>query len=285
MAEATPSAHTRARIAKLCAEVLVRSGAAGVIPTPLDAVEAAVGIRERISIGGKGDASLPVSLRERVLGAVWFEERTLFLDTTVSLGRRRFTHAHELAHVLCPWHQAALRIDTAAQLFGRLATGIEAEANVGAAQLLFQGDRFAAEARDHERSLSTAFALAQRFGASRQAAAHHYVAGHAGAVALAIAGRWPGADGRLPVWRSVESASFLRRFGRFAPGEAGRGIATRDEGAAPYAAAIDAARRSSQPIAGRVQLRDRGGAARRFHADVFNNRHCHLVFVAELAGG
>ena len=277
MPDLAPSAYAQATIAELCEEILRRSGTAGVIPTPLEAVEAAVGI------GGRIDAPMPAVLRERVLGAVWFEERMLFVDTTQPRARRRFTHAHELAHVLCPWHEAVLRVDTAGELFGRLATGIEAEANFGAAELIFQGSRFAVEAHQRERSLSTAFALGGRFGASRQAAAHQYVSSHEGAVAMAIAGRWPGRDGRLPIWRSVESASFLRRFGRFAAGLPSAAIDTRDRADAPFAAAVDAARRSSHPVSGRVQLSDRGGALRRFHADVFNNRHCHLVFVAELS--
>lgn len=277
MADALPSAHARRTISRLCADVLDRSGAAGVVPTPLDAVQETLGIRARVELGRPAGVPGPSALHERVLGAVWFEERTLFVNATQTPGRRRFTLAHELAHVVCPWHETVLRIDTAGELFGALGTGIEAEANFGAAELIFQGRGFALAARPHERSLTTAFALAERFGASRQAAAHQYVLDHEAPMAVAIAGRWPGRDGRLPVWRSVESASFLSAFGRFAP--AG-GITTREGADAPFAAAIDAARRSSQPVTDHVQLRDRGGALHRFRADVFNNRHCNLVFVA-----
>jgi hypothetical protein len=269
MAERTPSAFARARIAALCSDVLRRSGAAGVIPTPLDAIHGAVGIRECLYA--------PDHITERVLGGMWFEERILWVNPRQRLGRRRFTEAHELAHVICPWHEAVLRLDTAAELFGSAATGLEAEANFGAAELIFQGGRFAAEARGHDRSLRTAFALAERFGASRQAAAHQYVYGHEACVAVAIAGRWPGRDGALPVWHTVESPSFARRFGRLAAP-----IDTRD--GAPFAAAVAEARCSSEPVDARVKLRDRGGTRRSFHAEVFNNRHCHLVFVAARTG-
>jgi hypothetical protein len=277
MPDAAPSAHARARIATLCEEVLRRSGAAGVVPTPLDAVAEALGVRARVELDRRADVPLPAALRERVLGAVWFEERALFVNAGQTSGRRRFTLAHELAHLVCPWHEAVLRIDTASELFGALSTGLEAEANFGASELIFQGRRFAGEALAHERSLATAFALGERFGASRQAAAHQYVAGHDAAMALAIAGRWPGPDGSLPVWRSIESPRFLSSFGRFAP--AG-GIGTREGPEAPFAAAIAAARRSSAPVTAQVQLPDRGGTGRRVRADVFNNRHCHLVLVA-----
>src|SRR5262245_48533985 len=43
-------AFTRARIARACREALERSGALGVLPTPLEAVGAAVGVRERIAL-------------------------------------------------------------------------------------------------------------------------------------------------------------------------------------------------------------------------------------------
>jgi hypothetical protein len=276
MRDATPSTRTRVRISELCAEALRRSGAAGIIPTPLDAVQHAVGIRERIDLGRLTWAPVPAVIHDRVLGAVWFEERIVFLDAKQTPGRRRFTLAHELAHVVCPWHEALLRLDTAGELFGPYGTGIEAEANFGASELIFQGSRFAMEARGEEPSLTTAFALGERFGASRQAAAHQFVAGHEAPVAVAIAGRWPGRDGRLPIWSSVESASFRRRFGRFAPA---RGFSTRDECEGSLAAAIDAARRSSDPVSGRLRLRDRGGRLHPFRAEVFNNRHCHMVFV------
>ena len=253
--------YTRAKIAELFDDVLRRAGALGVVPTPLEAVQQALGVEQRLDLAG-----LPVD--DRILGAMWLDERILFVDTKQTPGRRRFTEAHELTHLLCPWHRAVIRLDTGAQLFGPLGRGLEAEANLGAAELIFQAEAFDAAARDHDASLVTAFALADQFAASRQAAAHHYVQRSRDAVALAIAGRWPGRDGRLPVWRTVESSSFLRRFGRLeVPG-------------GDLAAAVEAARCSSEPVAARVELHDRGGRPRRLHAEVFNNRHCHLIFVA-----
>jgi hypothetical protein len=277
---AAPSAFTRRRIAGLCADALRRSGAYGVLPTPLDAVLEAVGVRDRVELAQAPPIADPV--RDRLLGAIWFEERTLFVDRRQSMPRRRFTEAHEAVHLLCPWHAAALRVDTASELFGALALGVEAEANFGAGQLIFQGDAFHAEALAHERSLRTAFALAGRFGASHHAAAHHYVDGHPGPVALIVAGRWPDPCGALPIWRSIESESFRRRWGRLAAGLPAGRLVARDGPGAPLAGAIDEARRSSEPVAATLWLADRGGRRRPMRAEVVNNRHCHLVFVTEL---
>jgi hypothetical protein len=284
MAEPPLSPYTRTRIACACLETLRRSGALGVLPTPLHAVAEAVGVRERLEITRlPASTAIREDLRARLLGAMWFEERTLFIDERQSAGRRRFTEAHEIVHLLCPWHEAVMRLDTEAELFGRLSRGLEAEANFGAGQLLFQGTAFADEARRHERSLRTPFGLATRYGASRHAAAHHYVECHAAPLALLVAGRWKGRDGCLPIWGSVESPSFLRRFGRLSERLPGGRLDARDGPDAPLADAIDAARCTSEPVNGELRLADRGGRLRRFRAEVVNNRHCHLVLVADVS--
>jgi uncharacterized protein DUF955 len=274
MADAGLRPFTRARIARACADVLRRSGVLGVLPTPLAAVQEVAGVRGRVEIGGL--PAIGQDVRGRLLGASWFEERVVFVDERQSAPRRRFTEAHEIVHLLCPWHAGVLRLDTAAELFGELSRGIEAEANFGAGELLFQGTTFRDEASPHDRSLRTPFALASRFGASRHAAAHRYVQDHSEPVALAVAGRWPAPDGCLPVWRSVESPSFLHRHGPLPLALPGGKLETRD---GPLASAIAAARRSSEPVAADIVLN-----GRRFHAEVAYNRHCHLVFVAERSG-
>src|SRR5262245_57780350 len=105
MSEPLPSRYTRGRVEQHCEDALRRSGAAGVIPTPLDALHTLVGVSERVTISSAGG----------VLGAVWFEERVMFVESRQRLARRRFTEAHELAHLICPWHEAVLRLDTAAE--------------------------------------------------------------------------------------------------------------------------------------------------------------------------
>jgi hypothetical protein len=255
----TLPSFTRSRIERLCADALRSAGVAGVLPTPLDALAEAAGVRERVELPPEA----------RVLGALWFERRALFVERTQSPVRRRFTEAHEIGHLLCPWHRAVVRLDTAGELFGDLAVGIEAEANLAAGELIFQGGRFTAEAAEHERSLRTPLALADAYGASGHAAAHHYVERHAEPLALLVAGRWPDARGRLPVWRSVESPAFTAAFGALAGA-----VRHLPAGSPPLAEAVEAARRSSQPVPGAIAL-----GAYTFVAEVLNNRHCHLILV------
>jgi hypothetical protein len=256
---------TRGRIESVCADALRAAGVEDVLPTPLDALAEAAGVRERIE--------LPP--RARVLGALWFEERALFVDRTQSPARRRFTEAHEIGHLLCPWHRAAVRFDTAGELFGVLGVGIEEEANLAASELIFQGPRFTAEAAPHERSLRTPLALADAYGASGHAAAHHYVERHAQPLGLLVAGRWPDAHERLPVWRSVESPAFAAAFGRLADRLTHLAVGG---AATPLAEAVEAARRTSEPVPATLAL---GG--RPLCAEVLNNRHCHLIMLAPKA--
>lgn len=189
------SAYAAGRIGEIVDDALERSGAAGLHPTPLDAVREHAGL-EVVESSGLG---------RDVLGAVWLEERTLFVDRTQSAPRRRFTEAHELIHALCPWHGAVLRSDTASELFGPARRAIEGEANLGAAMLLFQGSSFAAAAAALPTSLDSVRELAARHGASLHAALHHYVQTHGEAVAMLTVGRFPRKDGSLPVWHRVES--------------------------------------------------------------------------------
>src|SRR5918992_2842395 len=107
--------------------------------------------------------TLPERIRtsgRELLGALWFEERTIFLEHKQAEARRRFTEAHELMHALCPWHEAVLREDTSDELFRATVDQIEAEANLGAGMLLFQGRRFAQRTAEEPPSIRTPLRLA-----------------------------------------------------------------------------------------------------------------------------
>jgi hypothetical protein len=66
--------YTRTRLERIADEALRRAGALGVAPTPLDAVAAAAGIHV------EPVAALARAEDRPLLGALWFEERTLFLE-------------------------------------------------------------------------------------------------------------------------------------------------------------------------------------------------------------
>jgi hypothetical protein len=253
------SAYTVDRIRAIVDDALARSGASGVLPTPLGAVCDYAGI----------EVVEPSGLHPGVLGAVWFQERALFVNRKQSAPRRRFTEAHELIHALCPWHEAVLRLDTASELFGPARDAVEAEANAGAAMLIFQGSSFAAEAAALPVSLESVRTLAARYGASFHATLRHYVQSHPEPVAMLTVGRFPRRDGSLPVWHRLESPG-CRARGHL-PGGLGReglaaGSALRD--------LVETARCSNEPPI--TSLRSEG---QRLRAEAHYNRHAFLVLL------
>jgi uncharacterized protein DUF955 len=249
------SAFTRRRLERIADDALRRAGVLGVVPTPLDAVAAAaaIAIEPVAALGPERDRP--------VLGAMWLEERTLFLERGQSPARRRFTQAHELMHALCPWHGPALRTDTAAELFGPTREMLEAEANAGASLLIFGGTQGIGPV-----SMTGAQALATACGASMHATLHHCVESDTGASALLVAGRFPDRAGALPVWRSIQSSAFRRRFAVLVPQHLAAGSALRD--------LADQARTTREPPAIEVEL---GGLP--FVAEAHDNRHAVLVLL------
>jgi hypothetical protein len=271
-----PSAFTNRRLERIAEDALKAAGVLGVLPTPLDALRPVAGIRAVEPM-----PALPERIRtpgRRLLGAMWFEERTIFLEQGQSEARRRFTEAHELMHALCPWHEAVLREDTSDELFRSAVDALEAEANAGAGMLLFQGRSFAARVAAERPSISAPLSLAREYGASAHAALHHYVATHAAALAMLVVGRFPRRDGSLPVWRSVESRRYRRRFDR-AAAAIPRGLVP----GSPLRDLVEAARRASEPAVARLSWTDPHGAVRRVRAHAHYNRHAFLVLLEPAA--
>lgn len=265
------AAYTARGVERIAHEALATAGVLGVLPTPLEALRPVAGIRAVESM-----PALPERIRtpgRQLLGALWFDERTIFLEDEQSDARRRFTEAHELMHAFCPWHEAALREDTNNELFRATVDQIEAEANLGAGMLLFQGRHFTDRVASERPSISAALTLAREYGASAHAALHHYVLTHAAALAMLVVGRFPRRDGSLPVWRSVESLGYRKQFDR-AAAAIPRGLPADS----PLRELVETARRSSGPAVARLPWTDAHGV-RRVRAEAHYNRHAFLVLL------
>lgn len=253
------------------------------VPTPIEAVQEAVGVRERLEIDdlpALDEAKRP-SFLKRVLGAFWYQERTVFIDTTQAEPRVLFTDAHETTHAMCDWHEPVLLLDTEDELFRQLAPGIEAEANFGAGHVIFQGARFHRRALEEQVSIRAPLRLAREYGASRHAALHYYVQEHPDAVAMLVAGRYPHCDSTLPIFRSVESVSFLERFGRLRDRLPGGQLSLVENEQGPLADIVSAARLAVDPPSKTIAIPDNGGTRRAFVAEAFFNGYTTLIFVAE----
>lgn len=268
------------RVAGLVDGALRKAEVLGVLPTPIEAVQAIAGINSRLDISKLHDLpDPPPRALSKVLGAIVFDERVVFIDGDQAEVRVRFTDAHEATHALCPWHEQTLRlVDTEQTLFKEMSDLIEAEANYGAARLIFQGDHLMRRARDEQFSIQVPLVLAADYGASSTATIRYYVREHPAAVALLVTGRYARGDG-LPIWYSEESEPFLSRFGRL-PVLLPDGPAPLRAGT-PLGDLIEASRAASLTREGTVGLRAKDGTDRLFVAETFFNQHNFFMMVTE----
>lgn len=92
------------------------------------------------------------------------EQRKIYIDKDVVDKKRRFIQAHEITHDLLPWHKSLLLGDNEDSLSPRCHQEMEAEANYGARHLIFLGDRFASEVRDHQPEWKALQKLSKDYG-------------------------------------------------------------------------------------------------------------------------
>lgn len=273
---------TRRQLLAVSDSVLLRAGVVGILPTPLEAVTEAAGIAEVVDIG-----DIPRSLLAkkppiwtRVLGALLFRERVIFVDRSQVTARVRFTQLHEIGHRIAPWHQRSYDIDNEAGLFGDTKDRLDAEANLVAANLLFQGRRFHEEALDFRRSITTPIALAEDYGASLHATIRYYAERHPDPVAVVIAGRFLVGQGSLPIWTCVESPSFRNRFGRLDTHfPLGKLLPLSHPHQFLDGLAQDALKNDTVSSTD-VSIRDLAGNHRRLTAEAFFNGRCTFVMLS-----
>lgn len=113
-------------------------------------------------------------------------EKVVAIHSDLNEKRSRFSTLHEIAHYILPEHHDKLFLDDDETLSWWSRIRLEQEANQIAADLLFQGRRFNAEAVDQALSWRTVLELAPKYGASYEAAARRYVEGHVVPCALVV---------------------------------------------------------------------------------------------------
>lgn len=279
--EAELSQSAKARVVAVAERALEWAGAAGELPTRLDQVAGAAGvekIREANAIPEEIVAKKP-RLWKRILGAVVFSEKTIYVDRQSQIvPRANFTEAHEIAHVLLPWHEDAFRIDDERRLFYETHEELESEANYAAAHLIFQGHRYHERALEDRVSIATPIELADVYRASLHASIRYYVEHHPEPVAVLVAGRYAQYDGTLPIWTSFESQSFLERFGRFVSQLPGSGLPIDDD--LPLGKIAASVRESAEVVSEVIGLVDLNGENKRFVAEGFFNQYSVFIMVA-----
>jgi hypothetical protein len=270
----------RRQIVALTDSALRNAGVTGIIPTPLDVVAKAAGITEIVDISRLPmdiEARKPPALK-RILGALLHRERVALVDRSQPEPRARLTEAHEIGHQIIPWHQAAFQLDDEERLLGRTRDQLEREAYLAGGHLIFQGEHFWGRALDYQVSIGTPVALAPEYGASLHAAIRYYVLHHPDPVAVLVAGRYQNSAGSVPVWESVDSPSFLARFGILADRLAGHLIIAGGEGQ-PLGDIVMKAMSGGEVAVKDVVIPDITGERCPFIAEAFYNGHNLFVMV------
>jgi hypothetical protein len=156
------------------------------------------------------------------------------------------------------------------------------EAEIGAAELLFQGNLFVQRALEFPVSIAAPIALAHGFGSSMTAAVRHYLDYHPDPVAVLLAGRYARSSGRLPIWRAHESPSCARRFGP-ALDCFPLGLPAREGDSDPIAGIVRQALEDGDIASVEIQLRDLRGEARGFIAEAFFNQRLLMLMLTDSA--
>lgn len=211
----------RHRIRSHMVTLLRRADAFGEIPTPLDQV------MEVSRLVAAGDIELKpemkLILRERfgnvldraidkLLGAIRFDSREVYLKPNLHWLKRRFVQAHEIGHGTLPWHADLYAyLDDNTRLRADFHDLYERQANQAAIELLAQGDRLRQEADDSPITVEGVELLSSRFEISLQATARYVVEESRQQVSLAIAYRGS-ATGKLMPPHVYYSRPFEERF-------------------------------------------------------------------------
>jgi hypothetical protein len=221
------------RIQKEAQRALEQASVLGVLPTPVEQVMAAARLTEVEDdvfnptfvdkILNKAHQAGHVIKRalSKVVGLFHASDGLVFIDRTLLVVKQRFVRLHETAHGFLPWQRPmyAVVADCENSLDPETADLFDREANVFAAEVLFQINTFRDMAEEKPFSIWTPVRMAAMFNASLYASIRQYVSKNHRACAVVILDM-PQLEERsgfrANVRRVVQSTSFTAAFGRHA---------------------------------------------------------------------
>lgn len=223
---------TPSQLAKVRAEAgraLREAGALGVFPTPIDQILDVAKVQEikedvlnpgfLAKMRSKAEGALKSAL-SKVIGLFDAVAGFIFLDQSLYSSKKRFVTLHEAGHGFMPWQRIAYRIveDCEKALEPDAADLFDREANVFAAEVLFQLDTFAGMAADEKFEIWTPIKLAKKFDASLYASIRQYVSKNHRRCAVLVLNMPELVEGdgfRATLRRPIQSESFTAAFGQY----------------------------------------------------------------------
>lgn len=224
--------HQYARVRAEAERALREAGALGVFPTPVRQIMSVAKVEEvkedvlkpgfiaklRSSVEQAGGAlKRAVS---KVMGLFHATAGLVYLDQRLMEVKKRFVRLHEAAHGFLPWQRPmyALVEDCDKALDVQAAELFDREANVFAAEVLFQLDSFRDVAEGHDFSIWTPVKLAKTFNASIYSCVRQYVSKNHRACAVVVLNPPEIVEGdgfRATLRRAIQSESFTATFGQY----------------------------------------------------------------------
>lgn len=163
--------------------LLRAAGVSDQLPTPKSQILACASLVETGELDlAKYEKSLSLKAAEffyramkKVRGFLDRKSKLIYVDPQLHDSRKTFVTYHEVIHRIVPWQQLDYTQDDDLTLDLTCEELFECEANYGAAEILFQCDRFESQARDYSLSVASALHLADQFEASCHASLRRFV--------------------------------------------------------------------------------------------------------------
>jgi hypothetical protein len=187
----------RERVRKEALKMLIKTGAIGRFPTPVEDVLSAA----KLEVVPEDLANLPFMDRMRnkavgslkralskLLGVIDIKGGLVFIDHTVKAAKQTFLKLHEVAHSFLIWQRDAYSVieDCESTLESKTADLFDREANLFATEVLFQLDSFIQETADSPFGIKVPLGLTGKYGASAYAAIRQYVSKNHRACAVVV---------------------------------------------------------------------------------------------------
>ena len=205
----------------------------------------------------------------KVVGYLDRRTKVIYVDPQLHDLRKIFVTYHEVIHRVAPWQHIVRTEDDDLTLDPACEELFECEANFGAAEILFQCERFEEQARDYDLSVASALHLATEYEASCHSSLRRFVErNHRPCLLLVVhPTRRQNADGGRSffVSHAIPSAGFTLQFG--------------EPFSQPYINPDQELGRIINSGGGEMGISDLKGFSRVCVVEPFNNQYRHFAMI------